>query len=69
MGMEQTPLGTKVSHDESRLIIGRILDLSWNGRKYICQGTLISGETVNNTISLWVKGHYTNIIIAIHFRK
>ena len=44
--------------DDTILITGRIVDISWNGRKYTCEATLASGKIVNRTFSLWVKGHY-----------
>ena len=62
MGLEGLPLAIMVSHDVAVLITGRVSDMSWNGRKFQCVATTISGGTVTKTISLWVKGHYTKIL-------
>ena len=43
--------------DTTLLMTGHIVDISWNGRKYMCQANLTSGEPVNKTFSLWVKGN------------
>ena len=62
MGLEGLGLGTLLSHNVSHLDTGRITELSFNERKFICKVTLISGIQLTKTISLWVKGHYTKIL-------
>ena len=55
VSLEGLGLGTRLSHDVSLLNPGRITDVSWNGKQFICTVTLISGGTVTKTIYLWVK--------------
>ena len=61
MGLEGLGLGMRL-RDVSLLNPGRVTDLSWNGKKFICKVTFIGGRIVTKTISLWVKGHYTKIL-------
>ena len=60
VGGDGSGLGRKYEgvDDTTLLITGHIVDISWNGRKYMCQANLTSGEIVNRTFSLWVKGNY-----------
>ena len=62
VGLEGLGLGMRLSHNVYLLNPGRVTDLSWNGKKFICKVTLIGGRIVTKTISLWVKGHYTKIL-------
>ena len=58
VGLEGLGLGMKLSDTMIALITGRVTDISWNGRMYVCKATLTNGTIVQRTFSLWVKGHY-----------
>ena len=58
VGLEGLPLGMKLGDDTTALITGRVSDISWNGREFVCKATLASGAIVEKTFLLWVKGHY-----------
>ena len=68
VGLEGLPLGMKLGDDTTALITGRVSDISWNGREFVCKATVASGNTaekipsantiVEKTFALWVKGHY-----------
>ena len=58
VGLEGLPLGMKLGDDTTALITGRVSDISWNRRKFVCKATLASGGVPEKTFRLWVKGHY-----------
>ena len=65
VGLEGLGLGMKLYDRTTSLNSGRIADVSWNGRKFMCKATLVGGKTVQKNIALWVKGHYNFKIIMV----
>ena len=37
---------------------GRVIDISWNGKMFVCKATTASGRIAEKKLYLWVKGHY-----------
>ena len=58
-GLEGLGLGIRFFNDyTTALNPGRVTDISWNGKMFVCKATTTNGRTVRKTLSLWVKGHY-----------
>ena len=58
MGLEGLGLGMKLKDTLIVLNPGRVTDLSWNGKMFVCKATLTNGTVVEKKVSLLVKGHY-----------
>ena len=58
VGLEGLGLGMKLSETMIALNPGRVTDITWNGKMFVCKVTLASGSIVQRKFSLWVKGHY-----------
>ena len=60
-GLEGLGLGLKFGEYTIALNPGRITDISWNGRMFVCKATTASGRIVRKKFAFWVKGHYFKI--------
>ena len=58
VGLEGLGLGMKLSETMIALNPGRVRDMTWNGKMFVCKATLTNGTNVQREFSLWVKGHY-----------
>ena len=59
MGLEELGgVGTRLGDRITALITGRISDISWNGRMFLCKANTVGGRIVKKLIALRVKGHY-----------
>ena len=58
VGMQGIAFGTNYSENTIALSIGRIADVSWNGRIFMCKATTTNGRDVKKNFTLSVKGHY-----------
>ena len=67
VGLEGLGIGMKLYGHTIALSTGRITDINWNGKQYVCRAATASGIIVGKNVSLWVKGHYLKVII-INFR-
>ena len=65
VGLERLGLGIKLFDRMIGLNPGRVTDISWNGKMFVCKATLASGSIVQKRFALWVKGHYIYIYIYI----
>ena len=57
VGLEGLGLGMKLDDHTTALNPGRVTDISWNGKRFMCRATTTSGTMVVKTFALWVKGH------------
>ena len=64
MGLEGLRLGLKLGDDTTVLFTGRIPNISYDGKKFMCKVTLANGFIVKKTFALWVKGNYFYILIC-----
>ena len=60
-GFEERDQGLGMKFGDSNITAlntGRVADISWNGREYVCKANTTSGRIVEKTYVLWVKGNY-----------
>ena len=57
-GLEGLGFGVQYSNITTLLNPGRVTDIDWNGRKFVCRAITSNGSIVDKWLSLWVKGHY-----------
>ena len=57
MGLEGLGLGINLDDNTTILNPGRISDISWNGRNFVCRATTTNGRIVQKNIALCVRGH------------
>ena len=57
-GLEGLGLGSQDGNITTLLSPGRLTDIGWNGRSFVCVATTSNGSIVKKLLSLWVKGHY-----------
>ena len=48
-------LATKIDNNTTKLITGRVTNIGWNGRRYVCKATTTSGKTVKKYFALWAR--------------
>ena len=65
--LEGLGLGFELDKHTTLLNYGRVTNVGWNGKTFVCIGTTTNNRTLRITFALWVKGHYTKIM-EIYFR-
>ena len=56
VGLEGLGLGIKLDYRTTALCPGRVTDISWNGKMFVCKATTAGGRIVQKSFALWVKG-------------
>ena len=56
VGLEGVGLGIKLNEHTIVLNTGRITDISWNGKVFVCKANTAGGRIVRKSFALWVKG-------------
>ena len=57
-GLEGLGLGMKFGDYTTVLNPGRVTDMTWNGKKFVCKCTTTTGRIVVKKLTLWVQGNY-----------
>ena len=56
--LQEIPFGMQYSNITTMFNPGRVTNIAWNGRKFVCRAITSNGSIVDKWLSLWVKGHY-----------
>ena len=64
VGLEEVEIGEKIDNITTKLTTGRMLDVNWNGKLFVCKATTTNGEIVKKYFTLWVKNLENKVTIT-----